>query len=48
MLHEIFGFARIFHESEAFICKAFKGFAIFTYANPLITPHMEVSGSPEG
>jgi len=38
----------ILHESEAFICKALKGEAIVYYAEPLITPHMEASGSPAG
>ena len=34
------------HESEAFICKAFKGAAIVYYCKPLITPQMDASGSP--
>jgi len=38
----------ILHESEAFICKAFKGKAIVAYADPLITQQMEASGSPAG
>ena len=38
----------ILHESEAFICKALKGEAIVDYAEPLITKHMEASGSPAG
>jgi len=38
----------ILHESEAFICKAFKGAAIVHYCKPLITQQMEDSGSPEG
>jgi hypothetical protein len=36
------------HESEAFICKAFKGAAIVVYAASLITQQMEASGSPNG
>jgi hypothetical protein len=36
----------ILHESEAFICKALKGKAIVAYAEPLITPQMNASGSP--
>jgi hypothetical protein len=28
------GLARLFHESEAFIGKAFQGLAIFRYAEP--------------
>jgi len=38
----------ILHEPEAFICKALKGEAIAGYAEPLITKHMEASGSPAG
>jgi len=38
----------IFHESEAFICKALKGEAIAAYAEPLITQQMKASGSPAG
>jgi hypothetical protein len=38
----------ILHESEAFICKAFKGEAIVYYASFLITQQMEASGLPEG
>ena len=34
----------IFHESETFICKALKGKAIVTYAEPLITQQMKASG----
>ena len=41
-------FTWILHESEAFICKALKGEAIVHYAEPLITKHMEASGSPAG
>jgi hypothetical protein len=41
-------FARIFHESEAFIGKAFKGAAVLRYRKPLITPRVEASGSPDG
>ncbi len=39
---------RIFHELEGFIGKAFKGAAVLRYRKPLITQHMEASGSPEG
>jgi len=39
---------RLFHESEAFIGKAFKGAAVLRYCKPLITQHMEVSGAPDG
>ncbi len=38
----------ILHELEAFICKAFKGDAIVSYREPLITQQMKASGSPEG
>ena len=38
----------IFHESEAFICKAFQDEAIVNYASPSITQQMEASGSPFG
>ena len=38
----------IMHESEASICKAFKGAAIVDYCKPLITPQMEASDSPNG
>jgi len=38
----------IWHESEAFICKALKGEAIVVYAEPLITLQMKASGSPVG
>jgi hypothetical protein len=37
-----------FPESEAFICKAFKGAAIVCYCKPLITQQMEASGLPAG
>jgi hypothetical protein len=47
-IHEISGLARLFHELEAFIGKAFKGAAVLRYRKPLITPHMEASGSPDG
>ncbi len=40
--------ARIFHESEAFIGKAFKDAAVLRYRKSLITKHMEASGSPKG
>jgi hypothetical protein len=40
--------ARLFHELEAFICKAFKGEAIVNYCSPLITQQMEAFGLPEG
>jgi hypothetical protein len=36
------------HESEAFICKAWKGAAIVDYCKPLLTRQMEASDSPEG
>jgi len=36
----------ILHESETFICKALKGEVIVYYCEPLITQHMEASGSP--
>jgi hypothetical protein len=42
------GIAWILHESEAFICKAFKVEAIVYYASALITQQMEASGSPTG
>jgi hypothetical protein len=35
-------------QSEAFICKAFKGEAIVNYASALITQQMGASGSPKG
>jgi hypothetical protein len=38
----------VLHESEAFICEAFKGEAIVAYAEPLITKHMKASGSLAG
>ena len=38
----------ILHESEASICKAFKGEAIVAYADPLITPQMKASGLSAG
>lgn len=38
----------ILHVSEAFICKAFKGEVVVCYFEPLITPQMKASGSPEG
>jgi hypothetical protein len=38
----------ILHESEGFICKAFKSAAIVDYYKLLITPQMEASGSPGG
>jgi len=41
------GITRILHESEAFICKAFKGAAIVRYCKPLITQQMEAPGSPD-
>ena len=47
-IHEICGLARLFHEMEAFTCKAFKGAAIVDYCKPLITPQVEASGSPKG
>ena len=34
--------------SEAFICKALRAETIVDYVSALITPQMEVSGSPEG
>ena len=36
------------HESEASICKAFKGAAIVCYCKPLITRQMEAPGLPYG
>jgi hypothetical protein len=38
----------ILHESEAFICKAWKGAAIVDYCKSLLTQLMEASDSPEG
>jgi hypothetical protein len=38
----------ILHESEAFICKAFKVEVIVNYASALITQQMDAFGSPEG
>ena len=40
--------ARLFHELEAFICKALKGEAIVYYCSPLITQQMTASGLPMG
>jgi len=39
---------RMFHESEEFICKAFKDVAVVDYCKPLITQQMGASNSPEG
>ena len=39
-------FSWTLHESEAFICKAFKGDVVVYYFEPLITQQMEASGSP--
>jgi hypothetical protein len=36
------------HELEASIGKAFKGEVVVYYFEPLITQHMEASGSPFG
>jgi hypothetical protein len=40
--------ARLFHELEAFICKAFKGETIVCYCSPLIMQQMTASGLPVG
>ncbi|MGD8612785.1 MAG: hypothetical protein PVJ44_06765 [Desulfobacterales bacterium] len=40
--------ARLFHELEDFICKAFKGEAIVNYCSPLITQQMTASALPVG
>jgi len=42
------GLTRIFHKSEAFICKAFRGAAVVCYRKSLITQQMKASDLPEG
>ena len=39
--------ARIFHASDALICKAFRGEAVVFYCKPLITQQMGASGSAQ-